>query len=131
MAVTDISNATENMALREVLNTMRTDIANIRASIPGILVASVAFDPGDLADGAGETKAITVTGAALGDFVLCSTSAEVQDMTLTGYVQAADTVEVRLQNESGAARNTIDLGTLRVMVIAKTAVALATLKVTE
>lgn len=63
------------------------------------------WDPGSLADGAGETTSVTVTGAALGDFVMVSCSADLIDMTLTGYVQAANTVELRLQNESGDTRN--------------------------
>lgn len=67
-----------------------------------VLEASATWDPGSLADGAGETKVVTVTGAALGDFVQVSFSADITDMTLSAYVQAADTVECRLQNESGS-----------------------------
>ena len=72
-----------------------------------IATGSVTWNPINLVDGAGETKSLTVTGAALGDFVLVSAPYDLQDMTVTGYVQAANTVEIRLQNESGGA---IDLG---------------------
>ena len=75
------------------------------------------WDPGSAADGAGETKtSITVTGAALGDAVIVAAPYDLQDMIVTAYVQAANTVEVRLQNESGGA---IDLasGTWKVKVI--------------
>src|SRR5690242_12568705 len=122
MAVTAIDECkcADVQSNRDILNGLRRDILRLSDSVGGkILYAETAFDPGDLADGAGETKVVTVTGAALGDFVSCSVSADLQDMTLTGYVQAADTVEVRLQNESGGARNSIDLGTLRVIVRGK------------
>jgi hypothetical protein len=67
------------------------------------LSGSKTHDFGSLADGAGETTTVTVTGAALGDFVEgVSLSVDLQGMTLTGYVSAADTVSVRLQNESGS-----------------------------
>jgi hypothetical protein len=72
-----------------------------------VLNASATKDPGSLIDGAGETLSFTVTGAALGDYVLVAAPYDLQDITVTAYVQAADTVEVRLQNESTA---TVDLG---------------------
>lgn len=57
-----------------------------------------------LSDGAGATQSITVTGVSLGDIVLgVSFGVDLVDMTVTGYVQAADTVEVRIQNESASA----------------------------
>ncbi len=84
--------------------------------LDNILSGSKTFDPSNLADGAGETTTVTVTGAALGDFVEgVSFSNDLQGMTVTGYVSAANTVSVRFQNESGGA---LDLasGTLRVEV---------------
>lgn len=90
--------------------------ANIDEVCHGVLTGSATWDPGSLVDGAGETKAITVTGAALGDFVLVAAPCDLVDMTVTGYVQAANTVEIRLQNESGG---TVDLtsGTWKVKVL--------------
>ena len=85
-------------------------------TVPVVLTGSTTWDPASLADGAGATSSgITVTGAELGDFVLVSAPYDLQDIIATGYVQAADTVEIRLQNESGS---TVDLasGTWRVMV---------------
>ena len=64
---------------------------------------SATWDPGNLVDGAGETKSISVLGAALGDFVIVSAPYDLQDCVAHGYVQATDTVEIRLQNESGGA----------------------------
>jgi hypothetical protein len=80
------------------------------------LEGSDTWNPGNLADGAGETKSITVTGAALGDFVLVSAPYDLQDILCTAYVQAANTVEVRLQNESTGAIN-FGSGTWKVRVI--------------
>lgn len=71
------------------------------------LTASFSWDPGSLDDGAGETKSVTVPGAAFGDFVMVAAPYDLQDMTCAGYVQAANTVEIRLQNQSGA---TVNLG---------------------
>jgi hypothetical protein len=95
----------------------RTSAGAIWTSDASILNGSKTHDFGSLADGAGETTTVTVTGAALGDFVeAVSLSVDLQGMTLTGYVSAADTVSVRLQNESGG--GPIDLGsaTLRARV---------------
>jgi hypothetical protein len=100
----------------ENLNDLITDVTAIRTSIGGVISGSATFNPADLADGAGETTTVTATGAALGDFALASFSLDLQGITVTAYVSAADTVTVRLQNESGGA---IDLasGTLRVRVL--------------
>ena len=83
-------------------------------AIKGISVASETHNFGSLVDGAGETGSIVVNGAALGDFVLVSAAVDLVDMTLTGYVQAANTVEYRLQNESGS---TADLASTTVTVL--------------
>ena len=76
---------------------------------------SATYDPPSLVDGAGTTTTVTVTGAALGDHAIASFSLNLQGITLTAWVSAADTVSVRFQNESGG---TLDLasGTLRVRV---------------
>lgn len=73
---------------------------------------SATYDPASLADGAGATTTVTVTGAALGDFAEASFSLDLQGILLTAWVSAANTVSVRFQNETGGV---IDLasGTLR------------------
>lgn len=80
------------------------------------LHGSDTWDPASLNDGTGETKAITVTGAAVGDFVVVSAPYDLQDCTVTAYVQGTNNVEIRLQNESGATRD-LGSGTWRVKVI--------------
>lgn len=72
-----------------------------------VLNGSTTWDPGAIADGDGETKSLTVTGAALGDFVTVSAPYDLQDLQASGYVQATNTVEIRLDNNTGGA---VDLG---------------------
>lgn len=81
-----------------------------------VLNGSAVQNPISLVDGAGETLTFTVTGAALGDYVMVAAPYDLQDITVTGYVQAANAVEVRVQNESTA---TVDLasGTWKVKII--------------
>ena len=77
------------------------------------------LNPSSLVDGAGETLQVTgVAGATLGDWVLISAPYDLQDITVTAYVQATGVVEIRLQNES---RNTINLasGIWRILIIRK------------
>lgn len=70
------------------------------------LEGSLVWDPANLIDGAGETSAgITVVGAAIGDAIIVYPPYDMQDVLYRGYVQAADTVEIRIQNESGGARD--------------------------
>ena len=67
------------------------------------------------ADGVGETIQITgCNGVALGDIVTVSLEVDMEDMILTGYVQAANIVEVRLQNES---TNTVNLAATTLHII--------------
>jgi hypothetical protein len=70
-----------------------------------VACVTTTYDAASLADGAGETKSVTVTGAALGDFVLATPLIDAIDLLWSAYVQAADTVEIKIQNEAGAARN--------------------------
>lgn len=83
--------------------------------IPYRLQGTATYDPASLADAAGATTTVTVTGAALGDIAAASFSNALQGITLTAWVSATDTVSVRFQNESGG---TLDLasGTLKAWV---------------
>lgn len=59
---------------------------------------------------------VTVTGAALGDFVLVSLNKNLQDLVLVGHVSAANTVQLQLINITESA---VDLpsGTVKVLVL--------------
>lgn len=87
----------------------------------------VTIDPPNIANGSGVTSAnITVTGAAFGDFVDVAAPYSLQGLILTGYVSAADTVQVRLHNGTGGAVN-LASGTWRVTVRRQTSLADRTL----
>ncbi len=81
-----------------------------------VLNFSETQDPASLVDGAGATLDFTATGAVLGDYVMVAAPYDLQDITVTAYVDVADSVQVRLQNESTA---TVDLasGTWKIKVI--------------
>lgn len=84
--------------------------------IKRIMYVAATINVASLADGAGATSQVTLNGVALGDIVLgVSAGVDLQDMTVTAYVQAANTIEIRVQNESGGV---IDLAstTFRVLV---------------
>lgn len=55
------------------------------------------------------------TVAALGDVAVASFSLDLQGITVTAWVSAANTVSVRFQNESGGALD-LGSGTLRAVV---------------
>lgn len=79
---------------------------------------SATIDPVSMAGQTGLTlSTITATGAALGDFVLVSSSADTEELTVTASVISANTVEIRLYN--GKASTAVDLpsSTWRVLVI--------------
>ncbi len=96
------------------------DVNKIRfKNIEGIFTKQVTINPGSLADGVGATIQITnIKGATLGDFVAVAAPYDLQDITVTAYVQATGIVEIRIQNESGSI---IDLasGIWRILIIRK------------
>jgi len=80
------------------------DLTAIRAPLAGLITGSATVDHPSIAAGSGITANITATGAALGDLVVgISCSVDLQGLTLTGYVSAANTVSYRLQNGTGGA----------------------------
>ena len=88
----------------------------IDAAVGEILVGSKTQDFPSINDGAQTTTTVTVTGAALGDFVeAVSVGVDLAGTVLTGYVSAADTVTVVLRNGTGGAVNLAST-TLRVRV---------------
>lgn len=75
------------------------------------LEGEATWDAASIADGDEEAKEITVTGAALGDYCLCSIGVDVADLVLSGQVTAANTVTASLANNTGGA---IDLASATV-----------------
>jgi hypothetical protein len=82
----------------------------------GFLSASGTWDPPDIINGSSAATTLTVGGAAVGDAVVASFSNALGGLALAAQVSAADTVEVRLLNNSGSAVN-LASGTVRVRVI--------------
>lgn len=101
MASVDISDKTVSQDARDLLGTL---IA---------LDGSATWDAASIADGDEEAKEVTVTGAALGDFVIASLSIDIADLQLSADVTAADTVTCVLSNSTGGA---IDLASATVYV---------------
>lgn len=80
------------------------------------LDATFTWNPGTLANGSGATSAaVTVTGAVFGDFAQVAAPYDLQGVLATAYVNAANTVAVRLQNQTGGGV-TLASGTWRVRV---------------
>ncbi len=106
----------ENGRYTEVITTNDDErtLSDILIEAPP-LRAELDFDPSNLADGAGESTTVTVTGAELGDEATVAFSNSTQGMLLMANVTAADTVTVRFQNETGGAIN-LGAGTLYVTV---------------
>lgn len=64
--------------------------------------ATTTWNPGAITTGAGVTSsAITLTGAALGDFAQVSAPYDLQGVAATAWVSAANTVKIRLNNMTG------------------------------
>lgn len=112
-----MANHRDAEAMRKLLTATLTDLQGMRAKSLGVLTGSAVYDTASLVDGAGVSTNVVVTGALLGDFVVSvSLGVDLQGITVTGYVSAADVVTVRIQNESGG---TLDLAstTIRVAVL--------------
>lgn len=131
--------ALQDNATRQLLNWVVEELKAIRKSLgaasggagAGILAGSEVYDAANLVDAAGvTTTGATVTGAALGDYVIMSCSVDLQGITANAYVSAANTVKTRLQNETGGA---IDLAsaTFRYLVIPAAAVSMAAMNLTS
>src|SRR5574340_1155065 len=69
----------------------------------GQAATTATWDPGSIAVGEKTSTTVTVSGATLGDFVLASFSLDLQELILTAYVSADNTVEVVVANLTAAA----------------------------
>ena len=96
--------------------TLASTQIGIHSLAVGQVKATATWDPASVAAGSKISTTVTVSGASLGDFVLASFSLDLQELTLTCYVSASNTVEVVLANLTGSA---VDLasGTLAVLVL--------------
>lgn len=114
MAIASLKKAFAAMPAIDWSRTLRRIFAAQRSSF---LFGSAVFDQASLATGAGAAgqATVTVTGAALGDIVLgVSASVDLAGLQVTGYVSAANTVTLRLRNDTGGA---VDLASATYRVI--------------
>lgn len=77
--------------------------------VGGVSVYKVTINPASLVDAAGETQQVTAcTGVVLGKTCILGivNPYDLQDITVTAYVQANGVIELRFQNEGAA---TVDL----------------------
>jgi hypothetical protein len=84
------------------------------------LFGSATWNPGNLVDDDTDgdhlaVKAVTVTGAALGDYAIAAFSLDVTDLQMDAQVTAADTVTCTLSNSTDGAVN-LGSGTVYVRV---------------
>lgn len=68
-----------------------------------VIFGSAAVDPGDMAAGAETVTSVTVTGAALGDAVICFPGVDVATAgaVYSASVTAANTVKIAWSNATG------------------------------
>jgi len=91
---------------RAAMALLDTAVAAAAGEAGTVLNGSKTHDFADLANAGRESTTVTVTGAALGDFVIgVSVSVDAADLLLWGYVSAANTVTVVAQNNTGGAVN--------------------------
>lgn len=70
-----------------------------------ILNGSYAWDT-NMSNATGYDNDVTITGAAVGDFVLVSPSMDLDGCQISAHVSAANTVTIAIFNHSGGALNT-------------------------
>lgn len=66
---------------------------------------AIAYDPADLANGAGRTDVLPAAGVAFGDYVQFAAPYALQGILVVPSVHAAGEIAVRLDNNTGAAVN--------------------------
>lgn len=99
---------------RAIVAILLDEINLLRQQIVGVQTAT--WNPVNITNGNGLTSpAVTVSGAAFGDFVEVAAPYDLQGLTATAYVSAANTVQVRLENQTGVGVN-LDSGSWRVVV---------------
>jgi hypothetical protein len=89
---------------------LRSDTGQSPASVDSsetlrAIRGSATIDPPNIASPGQTTVSATIYGAEVGDFVLFSAPYDLQDLSASAYVQADDTVEVRIVNTTGGAIN--------------------------
>lgn len=100
LPIVDISDTTQGASG----STKKTTYSALLGGALGVLTATATLDFPSISANSAEALTITVTGAAVGDSVFLGLPAAFEDdLTAVGWVTAADTVTVRVLNNSGGA----------------------------
>jgi hypothetical protein len=78
---------------------------NFLGLFDAVIEARQTLDPVTLDDGETQAIDVTVTGAAVGDFVLIAPGVDVDGIVVSATIKSANTVEIVLQNETTAEKN--------------------------
>lgn len=107
------SGATGRIELYNYLNGIAQDLNAIASSTGQGLRATASWDPGAISSTTQATTTLTVTGAALGDFVVASfdSATSTDAWVFSGKVSAADTVMVTLFVPDGGDGASLNLTT--------------------
>lgn len=84
-------------------NAGRSDARQFQDVFSAVIPFTFTATEASIATGAVSAGDITVTGAALGDFVMVSPKSDIADLTVDAEVTAANTVTVTLSNLTGGA----------------------------
>lgn len=77
--------------------------------LDGVTNLRVTYNPIELSSGSTEIKAVTFTGARLGDFVLVSAPYDLQGINVNPYVQSSNVVALHLYNSNPSGSAAINL----------------------
>tara|TARA_R100000654_G_scaffold51276_1_gene77465 strand:+ start:5153 stop:5476 length:324 start_codon:yes stop_codon:yes gene_type:complete len=92
------------MALTSIVT--NRGVQQFQGAFDEMWVVSCAVDFGAVADGDEEDQQGTVDGLALGDMILgISLSIDVEDVTISGAVVAANTLNLQALNNTGGSKN--------------------------
>lgn len=119
MATTNLALPLDTLGDSKFKRSFKAAMALIDAAVGKVLTGSKTHNFASIADGAQATTTVTVTGAALGDYVTAvSVGVDAAGLVLSGYVSAADTVTVVARNGTGGA---VDLASTTLAVLVRKA----------
>lgn len=110
--ITQLPSATTPLTGAEIAVVVQQNIAKqvpvSLIAIPG-LVGTLTWNPGSISSGASElSPTVTVTGALLGDCVIVGAPYDLQGLTVTGYIDVADSARIVVANLTGSPINLAD-----------------------
>lgn len=68
-----------------------------------VLEIEALYNPPSVNSNSFQSESISAVGVALGDFVFVSFEADLQELTLSGHIDAADSISIHLVNHTAGA----------------------------